>query len=377
MNQRPITSANLPALTSQLADERILSTFLMPPEEAKIKFQMAPLVMLARDNPDLQAMDFINFVRLAQKTGADPELKHIHLVTMRKKVKRFDQVQQRQVEEWVTKGESLFSYHFFVGKAQETGELALMDVVTEPCDYLNPATGQTIKNTVKSTATVIRKSRVSGYEQKYVYRAYFPEFVKTKDVYENNQRTGAVQVTEAWASKPYLMLEKCALANALRWAFEAELGGMYIPEEMVGELSPIPGVNAPKVDPVPVETVLNKAEAVDAAPAAVENESQEVVDTEYHELGQPDPEKEPVFAPPAGPAPTLQEQLDDKAKNSLASNRTKALLWAALQSAGKRGIVNSTDAGQKLTTVTVTEGLATTLIEKLNAGDASWFHQTH
>ena len=362
---------NLPALTSQLADEKVLAPLILSPDEAKIKIGMAPIIMLARENPDLQAIDFISFVRLAQKTGADPERKHIHLITTRKKIKIFDPSQNRQVEQWITRGETWFSYHFFVGKAQETGELALLDVQTEMCDYLNPATGQLIKNTVKSTATCVRKSRVTGLEQKYIYRAYFPEFVKTKQIYQNGQATGQYEVTEAWRMKPYLMNEKCAIANVLRIGFEAELSGMYIPEEMAGEFSPPPGQARDVTPTAPVAEVVNMTENVDPQPTP-ETESQAVPDTEYQEMGQPEPEHEASRT--EVPTKTVAEEIADRNNARVASGPTKARLWSAVQRAGKKGILNPTAAAQRLTQVTLTEDLANALTNKLESGDAAWFH---
>lgn len=378
MSDAPITSQNLPALTSQLADERILAPFLMPPEEAKIKFQMAPLVMLARDNPDLQAMDFISFVRLAQKTGADPERKHIHLITARKKIKVWDANAGRLVEQWVTKGEAWFSYHFFVGKAQETGELAFLDVQTEPCDYLNPATGQLVKNTIKSTATCVRRSK-SGFEQKYIYRAYFPEFVKTKEIWSNGQATGQYQVTEAWGTKPYLMNEKCAIANVLRIGFENELAGMYIPEEMAGEFSPPPGQarDVSPTPPAPPVEVLNKTVNVDTQPPPAEAESQEQPDTEFHELGQAEEQQiqnAQQFAPPSTPQPTLTETLEQRAAGKIASGPAKGRLWVQMKKAADRGLLNLKAATDKVSATTLTEQLANKLCEMLEQGDPSWFN---
>lgn len=268
---------NLPSVAGQLATPEALVPFLIPEQESRAKLNMNYICLQARNNPELQAQDFIDHIRKIQKTGADPELGHIHLLTFKKKIKVYDQFQQRQVEQWITQGQSIYSYHYFVYRAEETGELKKMEVETSRCEYLNPATGEYIENTIVAKATVIRHPK-DGYEQVRVYRAYFPEFVKTKDKWENGQVVGKFP-TEAWATKPYLMLEKCAIANALRLGFERELSGMYVQEEMTGEFSPAPKDVSPKNDS---SDVIDITQNVDPAPTT----DQQVNQTNWSQQAQ-------------------------------------------------------------------------------------------
>ena len=63
--------------------------------------------------------------------------------------------------------------------------------------------------------TVSRKGHL------YVFNARMDEFA------QRNAPPGS-----AWASKPEVMLTKCAAANAYRMGFPEVLGGLYIPEEV-------------------------------------------------------------------------------------------------------------------------------------------------
>lgn len=64
---------------------------------------------------------------------------------------------------------------------------------------------------------------IKGYEQPEYSSVSFEEYVgKTKDGKVNSQ----------WASKPGVMIRKCALVSALREAFPEDFNGMYAPEEM-------------------------------------------------------------------------------------------------------------------------------------------------
>jgi hypothetical protein len=53
----------------------------------------------------------------------------------------------------------------------------------------------------------------------------------------------------SWKSMPYLMLEKCAVANVMRWAFPEALTGLYVAEEIDKDVPPPPKpVQAPRVE---------------------------------------------------------------------------------------------------------------------------------
>jgi len=75
---------------------------------------------------------------------------------------------------------------------------------------------------IQATVTVYRI--VQGVRCPFTASARFDEYVQT------NNKTG--QVLGQWASKPFVMLAKCAEALALRKAFPSELGGTYTNDEM-------------------------------------------------------------------------------------------------------------------------------------------------
>ena len=76
----------------------------------------------------------------------------------------------------------------------------------------------------------------------YSVKARYSEFVVTKKGGEPNRM---------WATKPYVMLAKCAEAQALRKAFPDELSGMYTEEEM-GQADNEGGVTPASVTKPPV-----------------------------------------------------------------------------------------------------------------------------
>lgn len=176
------------------------------------------------------------------------------------------------------------------------------------------------------------------------------------------------------------MLEKCAVANALRWAFEAELSGMYIPEEMAGEFSPTTTAEPSMRDihanvaPKPVEVVEAKvAEVVDVPQESqlVAQDDDVPLDTEYQEMGQPDPE--PVVRTAPQPAPQPQAAQGPTPQADMCSKRTKALLWSRMQGAAHRKLIALEPSIKKLETATLTEDLANQLIAQLDQGNVGWF----
>ena len=79
------------------------------------------------------------------------------------------------------------------------------------------------------SATAYVQKRVAGEWHEVAETAHWDEFAQT---------TKDGKPASLWASKPRVMLAKCAEAMALRRAFPAELSDVYVREE-VGELEPV------------------------------------------------------------------------------------------------------------------------------------------
>jgi len=174
--------------------------------EALWKADPTFLAIKARENPNIPLPYFVDFVKKAQLTGADPRLNQIYLVPASKK--------DPSTNQYIQAANVVFAYQFFMDKASRTGNLDWFKIITRSEKYFSPDKGKEI-DTLVSTCWVKRKNM----EEVIEYKARYPEFA---------------QNTYVWKNKPYLMLEKCAIANAFRWAFPEALSGIYISEEMKG-----------------------------------------------------------------------------------------------------------------------------------------------
>lgn len=141
------------------------------------------------------------FLYAAKKTGLDPFMKQIYAV------KRWNKSAGREV---MTVQTGIDGYRLI---ADRTGKLAgISDPVYESGQGKFP-----------TSATVIVKKMIgAGIIADFTATARWDEYVQM----------GKEGVTAMWASKPYLMLGKCAEALALRKAFPADLSGVYTAEEM-------------------------------------------------------------------------------------------------------------------------------------------------
>jgi phage recombination protein Bet len=205
------------------------------PKEAMVReMDRNYLGMLVKQNPTLAKEDFVNFITKCQLTGADPRMNQIYLIVHNA------WNSQKRVSE--PKGTTVFSYQFFLRLAQQTGQLEGMNVelIREP--YLDLQSG-------KERASVTAKCHIKRLGQgEIVYQARFWEFAKT-------DKDG--NLSGNWKNSPYLMLEKCAVANALRWAFPETLGNMYIADEMEKatgkpvaiDIEPIKAIVKPQPEP--------------------------------------------------------------------------------------------------------------------------------
>jgi len=116
--------------------------------------------------------------------------------------------------------------HGLCARAHGTGEFAGVD---EPV----PTYGTDGSTLLKTSVTVYRI--VNGVRQPFTGTAYWREYYPGPGF---------------WDAKPEFMLGKCALAIALRWAFPAELGGCYLPEELeMGSRPPAPAAGTQPAKP--------------------------------------------------------------------------------------------------------------------------------
>lgn len=147
------------------------------------------------------------FLYTAASRGLDPLLKQVHAV------KRFD---KRQNRETMAIQVGIDGYRLL---ADRTGHYAGND---------DPTFGSLNAEGHPTTATVTVWKLVEGTRCPFTATARWAEYAP-----------GGSQAF-MWARMPHLMLSKCAEALALRKAFPAELGGLYIPEEMHQAGSPSP-----------------------------------------------------------------------------------------------------------------------------------------
>lgn len=166
------------------------------------------LKLLIHDNPKLKPEYILKYLHMSFLTGADPRINQVHLLPFNKK--------NEVTGQWETVAVTVFSYHFFINQANKTGEYRGVEVSTQVEKVFNPVTNQ-IEDQLVSTAIANRKD-----SKPVTYKARWNEYVQFK-----KDKTPKHQ----WATKPYIMLEKCAIAGAMRWQFPEALSNMYITEE--------------------------------------------------------------------------------------------------------------------------------------------------
>ncbi len=162
--------------------------------------------MKARENPSVPWPYILEFIKKAAITGADPRLNQIYLIPS----KKWDSNTRQNLP----MAHTVFAYQFFMDKAYQTELMEYFTVDTKIDKYFTIENGKPkIIDTLISNCIVKRKDM--GKE--ISYKAHFPEFYKDSPV---------------WKKSPYLMLEKCSIANAMRRAFPEYLTGLYIKDEM-------------------------------------------------------------------------------------------------------------------------------------------------
>ena len=153
--------------------------------------------------------DLSVFLNFAQRTGLDPFARQIYMIGRRQKVNN----------DWVTKWTIQASIDGLRIVAERSGDYA-GQVGPEYCgpDGVWRDTWVAPQPPVAARIGVLRH----GFTTPLYAVAYYDEYVQTQN--------GAP--TSMWASKPRLMLAKCAEALALRKAFPNDLAGLYTADEM-------------------------------------------------------------------------------------------------------------------------------------------------
>jgi phage recombination protein Bet len=167
--------------------------------------------------------EFAVLMEIAKTRNLNPLLRQIHFV------KRWDG--QKRCEVWSTQ----ISIDGLRAVAERTGVYAGQD---------EPEYEERDGKLVCCKVRVYRKD----WPRPAVGVAYFEEYAQTK-------RDGGL--TQFWATKPHIMLAKCAEALAIRKAFPEDTSGLYVAEEM-GEthaepVAPATPRPAPAVEVLPPE----------------------------------------------------------------------------------------------------------------------------
>lgn len=232
--------------------------------------QIAALRQIGVQNaPNADLAVFLNY---AQKTGLDPFARQIYMIGRREK----------QGNEWGTKWTIQASIDGLRIVAERSGDYA-GQVGPEYCgtDGVWRDVWVSQEPPVAARVGVIRH----GFATPLYAVAYFDEYAQMRDG----------KPTSMWASKPKLMLAKCAEALALRKAFPNDLSGIYTADEMgATETAPRPAAQAPTETwntPEPV--------AVDTTTGEIQDEPAEAEIVEAHVV-EPQPAVERTEAAPSG-----------------------------------------------------------------------------
>jgi phage recombination protein Bet len=168
--------------------------------------------------------EFAVLMEVARARNLNPLMRQIYFV------KRWDS--QKRCEVWSTQ----ISIDGLRAVAERTG---LYDGQSDP-EY-EYAQGSDASRPTKCTVRVYRKDWSSGRSASGV--AFFEEYKQTK-------KDGTL--TQFWASKPHIMIAKCAEALAIRKAFPEDTAGLYVPEEMgeaAAHTEARPDADAPRLPP--------------------------------------------------------------------------------------------------------------------------------
>lgn len=200
--------------------------------------QIAALKQIGiQDAPNADLAVFLNF---AQRTGLDPFARQIYMIGRR----------QKAGDKWTTKWTIQASIDGLRIVAERSGDYA-GQVGPEYCgeDGEWRDTWTSHQPPVAARIGVLRH----GFSAPLYAVAYYDEYVQT-------DRDG--KATSMWATKPRLMLAKCAEALALRKAFPNDLAGLYTSDEM-GSAAANPPAPEPQAVDIATGEVIEVQEQAD------------------------------------------------------------------------------------------------------------------
>lgn len=169
------------------------------------------------------------FVHVANRAGLDPFAKQLHAV------KRFDRKMNREVMSIQTGIDG-----FRLIAARTKAHAGTDEAVFEEEDG----------RPKKATVTVWKV--VSGLRVAFTASARWEEYVQTF----RDRDTGQEKPSGLWGKMPFVMLAKCAEAQALRKAFPADLSGVYAQEE-IGAMEETPIVTVAPGEPAGAPDVVD------------------------------------------------------------------------------------------------------------------------
>ena len=174
-------------------------------EDIKKTFELVTLKSIYQNAVTLgiPQVDFIKFVHKCQRVGADPTLDQAYLLPY------------KDYKTGVISGQIMFHYSFLEAIANQQGDYGGFKRETKVDNYFNPTTLKETKM-LRCDVTIIRG------QKEFSFTAWFDEYAKRKS---------SGELTGTWKSAPYMMLEKCALAGALRRAYPEAMSGIYSIEE--------------------------------------------------------------------------------------------------------------------------------------------------
>lgn len=193
---------------------------LRPDQTEWTPAQVAALRQLGLE--DAPEGDLQVFFHVCQTTGLDPFRKQIHMIARKTKVKRWDEQQRRNVDEWINK----YTIQIGIDGFRRNGHVAAKRegaAIRTDGPYWQGADGggwQDVWLSDKPPAAA--KFVIFRDGEAHTGIAMYREFVQTS-TYE-----GQTKPNSMWAKMPANQIAKCAEAQAWRRAYPDDFSGMQL-----------------------------------------------------------------------------------------------------------------------------------------------------